>query len=548
MYLRFLAVLAAAGLFHFLAIAQQPTPPAAPVATPPRAVAPPKPCDAACPAKVTLPSGHYLENHPPQYFPEEPRFAATRDLSYQELAARLVSRSIVRSYAVADLVGSPAPVRSCCALAKDKPNIGGADLIKKITAAVEPKSWSSAGGAGTIEYYPLGMALVVDQSPEVHEKVEQFLQHLRKFQDHQIAVELCIVTVTDAWMDKCARGLLCDTAGQDPPSAPCTDLVREVMRRAREAYDAQNYALAKELAEKAAAMRPSAIHDDRSDGTLSEAATKKACPCEGECSRSTRTRILTPETIETHLRSAKADLGTSIMAAPRVTSLNGQSAVVRIGQIERFITGVNVKSVNGNLIYVPKTDEHEMGVALTLDSMVTEDGKVHLSVSGTVREHAVLPVPMTPLTTVVQPVKEKGKNGEPVPFTQYIQEPKIMTRMITDSVAIPDGGSAVFYGGKATIEATVKERLPTLSDVPVLADLFAKDKKTTTTNHLLVVATAHVIRPDSDVEPCAACCPEGKLAKLMADYKRACREGKTDDARRLAIECLAIDATCFGAK
>jgi type II secretory pathway component GspD/PulD (secretin) len=248
------------------------------------------------------------------------------------------------------------------------------------------------------------------------------------------------------------------------------------------------------------------------------------------------------------LRSAKADLGTSIMAAPTVTSLNGQSAVVRIGQIERFITSFNVKTVGGELVFFPKCEEYEMGVQLTIEPTIWENGKVHMSVSGAVREHAVLPVPMTPLTTVVQPVKEKGKNGEPVPFTQYIQEPKIMTRTVADTVAIPDGGSVVFYGGSGTIEETVKERLPMLSDVPVLADMFAKDKKTTTTNHLLVVTTVHVIRPDSDVEPCAACCPEGKLAKLMTHYKRACHEGKADEARRLAIECLAIDATCFGAK
>jgi hypothetical protein len=34
----------------------------------------------------------------------------------------------------------------------------------------------------------------------------------------------------------------------------------------------------------------------------------------------------------------------------------------------------------------------------------------------------------------------------------------------------------------------------------------------------------------------------------MADYTRACRDGHADDARRLAMECLVIDPTCFGRK
>jgi hypothetical protein len=40
---------------------------------------------------MTLPSGHYLENHHPQYFPEEPQFPLPRELAYQEEAAGLLN-------------------------------------------------------------------------------------------------------------------------------------------------------------------------------------------------------------------------------------------------------------------------------------------------------------------------------------------------------------------------------------------------------------------------------------------------------------------------
>jgi hypothetical protein len=39
---------------------------------------------------MTLPSPHYLEGHPPQYFPEEPQFPLTRELAYQEETSGLL--------------------------------------------------------------------------------------------------------------------------------------------------------------------------------------------------------------------------------------------------------------------------------------------------------------------------------------------------------------------------------------------------------------------------------------------------------------------------
>jgi hypothetical protein len=53
---------------------------------------------------MTLPSGHYLEHHPPQYFPEEPAFPLPKELGYQVEAAGL-SNPRER-----DLPKNPAPV------------------------------------------------------------------------------------------------------------------------------------------------------------------------------------------------------------------------------------------------------------------------------------------------------------------------------------------------------------------------------------------------------------------------------------------------------
>src|SRR5262249_52977967 len=187
MCLRTLAVLAAAGLFIGLALAQQPTPPTAPAAAPPRAVNSPKPCDASCPPSTTLPSPRYLQSSELRQAREEMH---KYWLSNQSSIATC-ERTIVKTYAVADLVVPPAPVGRCCASATDKPTTCERELIKKIMTTVEPKSWSSAGGSGTIEDYPLGMALVVNPTPDVQTAVARYLHSLRDFQDLPIVTDVC---------------------------------------------------------------------------------------------------------------------------------------------------------------------------------------------------------------------------------------------------------------------------------------------------------------------------------------------------------------------
>ena len=131
---------------------------------------------------------------------------------------------INKVYAVADLVvpipGMGAPVspakKDCdeecaacagCLIPGILGDLPGADegkantcedaLMKMITNAVCPNQWSAAGGPCSMEYFPIGMALVVNAPAEVHEQVARMLESLRKLQDIQVAIELRFVTVTE---------------------------------------------------------------------------------------------------------------------------------------------------------------------------------------------------------------------------------------------------------------------------------------------------------------------------------------------------------------
>jgi hypothetical protein len=53
-------------------------------------------------------------------------------------------------------------------------------LLWLVTHDIAPETWSEMGGVGTIQYFPLDKALVVNQTPDVHEDIADLLQVLRQ--------------------------------------------------------------------------------------------------------------------------------------------------------------------------------------------------------------------------------------------------------------------------------------------------------------------------------------------------------------------------------
>jgi hypothetical protein len=58
-------------------------------------------------------------------------------------------------------------------------------LIRIITHVVDPTSWETMGGPGTIDYWPLGKAFTINQTPEIHERLEALLDGLREMKNQE---------------------------------------------------------------------------------------------------------------------------------------------------------------------------------------------------------------------------------------------------------------------------------------------------------------------------------------------------------------------------
>jgi hypothetical protein len=75
-------------------------------------------------------------------------------------------------------------------------------LIKLITSTISPNSWGDMGGPGTIDYFPLTMTLVINQTPQINEEVAHLLSALRRQQDVQVSAEIRFVCVPESFCER----------------------------------------------------------------------------------------------------------------------------------------------------------------------------------------------------------------------------------------------------------------------------------------------------------------------------------------------------------
>jgi type II secretory pathway component GspD/PulD (secretin) len=424
------------------------------------------------------------------------------------------ARQVTATYQVADLVipvdGKPRVInfphgqaiaepvqKTACS---EKPATTEDQLISLITSTVAPQSWQSMGGSGTIEYFPLGMALVLKQTPAVQEQVAELLAALRRLQDEEVAVEIRFISVSDNLMQRLATLSPANTgSGTDSPAAPHVTFL-----------------------------------DDKQLVQLME--------------------------------GVQGDMRSNVMQSPKVTMMNGQSSVIRVMEKKYFVTGLTTThDADGNIVFIPKNEAHDIGLETTVQPAISADRRhvqLHLKVNQATLSDVV---PLFPVTTYIKPVKADGTKGEPVPFTQYIQQPQIDKHSVDVTLAIPEGHTALLDGWQQTHESRTEcDSTPgVLSKVPYVNRLFKNVGYGRETEHVFVLVTPRiVINQETEERLTARPCPKAtgtaeeseppvaetsrhKVARLLVEYHQRCADGRLAEARKLANEALKLDPTCF---
>jgi Flp pilus assembly secretin CpaC len=293
-------------------------------------------------------------------------------------------------------------------------------LIKLIQNSIAPPSWAAMGGHGTVEYMPIGHALVVCQTADVHEQVAELLDALRRLQDVQVVMEVRVLTVGD-----------------------------DAFAAIADAHDLRR--------------RTSTVVGD--------------------------------DTLRHLMDQVQEDRFANVLQAPKVTTLDGQEATICCTEQRFFVTGLNVTHAGGQAVFVPQNEPVADGLRMTVRPTVTPDRRgVIVKLDAELTELAEpADVPLFPVTTFITPVFEGGAQGQPVPFTQFIQQPTFVKRGVAKVIGVPDGRTAVLYAGRRPHTHTQVDYAPILGDIPVVGELFKATTEYEVGNHLLLTVTPRVI-------------------------------------------------------
>ena len=367
-------------------------------------------------------------------------------------------------------------------------------LIHLITSSVAPDTWEAMGGPGRIEYYPLGMALVINQTPDVIEEVNRLLESLRQLQDLEIAIEVRMITLAESFYERIGldfsmnlsthnQNALLNLASSNNPFNNLSNVQAA----------GGNHVIGLQL--------PGVPTPDLNIPIKATSFGMAIPPFGGfpntpgmDGGISLGLAFLSDIQVQMFLEAAQGDRRTNVMQAPKLTMFNGQSANIRIQDQQFFMTGITVTTINGQLVFTPDNTPFPLGVSMNMQPVVSGDRRfVRLNITQSMTNLASANVPLFPITTIVTPIFDGGGQGQPVPFTQYLQQPTFTTITVNTTVMVPDGGTVLLGGLKTLSEGRNEFGPPVLSKIPYINRLFRNVGYGRDAQSLMMMVTPRII-------------------------------------------------------
>jgi len=174
-----------------------------------------------------------------------------------------------------------------------------------------------------------------------------------------------------------------------------------------------------------------------------------------------------------------------VLSNPRISTLNNQKAVLKVGTDDFFVTNVSTTTTSGGTsnTTTPNVtlEPFFSGVVLDVTPQIDADGNVILHVHPAV----------TQVTTVSQTIN-LGIGGTLVlPLASSATQE-------TDSVVRGTDGHIVAIGGLMKLSTTSgRSDVPGVSDVPLLGSLFRNTDQTTAKSELVILIKPTIVKDDA---------------------------------------------------
>jgi type II secretory pathway component GspD/PulD (secretin) len=367
-------------------------------------------------------------------------------------------------------------------------------LMRLITSTVEPNSWSEVGGKGTIQYFPLGLALVVNQTGSIQEDIQDLLAALRRLQDLEVAIEMRLVSVSESFFER---------IGVDFDINITNNNVRFEPQLVTQQFQPAGFINANRFQNFFSGLTPAGTFTPDLGVPLKSSSFDFSLPPFGgfpgtlgaDGGLSLGLAFLSDIQVFMFMEAAQGDRRYNVMQAPKITVFNGQNAFINVADAQFFLTQINVVPFGSQLVFQPQNQPLFFQVALNVTPVVSADRRfVRLNLQPQLTNLASANVPLVPVQIPVNDLfQDNIVSTQPKIFQTFFQQPAVSTISLNTTVVIPDGGTVLMGGLKTLSEGRNEFGPPILSKIPYLNRLFKNVGYGRESQSLMVMVTARII-------------------------------------------------------
>ncbi len=401
---------------------------------------------------------------------------------------------------------SVSPLEASATLARSGRANHSEHLMRVIQTMVKPNSWDAMGGAGRLQYYDIGGALVINQTADVIADVQALLESLRRLQEVSVSVEVRVMSLSESFFERIgvdfAMNIKTKHRGQFEQSLTTGQFRPEPFINS---VDTNNAVVG--YNPTAGGYTSDLNVPVRTNSFGLGVPAFGGYPGPGNGGLGLGLAFLNDIQVFLFMEAAAGDRRVSTMQAPKITLFNGQTASIFVGDVSFFTTGLDVINVGGQFVYIPRNTPIPIGsqtplaaqttlpgISIAVQAIVSSDRRfVRLNLTPTLSSLTSATVPLFPVTAFITPVFEGGSQGVPIPFTQFFQQPQITEINVQTTVSCPDGGTVVLGGLKTLSEGRNEFGPPVLSQIPYINRLFRNQGIGRETRHIMIMVTPRII-------------------------------------------------------
>jgi len=364
-------------------------------------------------------------------------------------------------------------------------------LIELITTTIEPDSWEEAGGAGRIAEFETNLSLVVSSTQDVHDKIRDLLEQLRRLQDLQVTIEVRFIQISDQFFERIGVDFNMNIDDKSPLFNP----------------DANP----QEHTATVGIDRTGSVTENQDiqiiNGSFGGVIPGGFAGFDPVNTVGTTVGFAILSDIEAFffIEAAQSDRRSNLLQAPKVTLFNGQAASVSSQTQRPFVTSVIPVVGDFAAAQAPVIAVLPEGTTLSVQAVVSADRRyVRLTLIPFFSEiRDVETFTFTGSTTSTESASDDSANDGDTTSSSTaattttsgttIQLPEFEFTTVTTTVSVPDGGTVLLGGIKQLTERRREQGTPILAKLPYISRLFKNVGIGRETSSLMLMVTPRII-------------------------------------------------------